>query len=164
MTRQLILTSPPSRRPRRRGAGEMAGAAAADCAAVCCCAPCAVVDLAVLAVYTVPKGLIVKAVHKRRRRRMLKNNNNNNDLVLLQPQRSSSVVATDIAVGHMFSEEFFAKEKPDEVELENEMWARTYVSCDSRNNDSDNDVSVVAVLHSKRGFGFVSHLVHVGEF
>lgn len=133
MTHQVVV-----RANRRRGVGEVAGGAAADCAAVCCCCPCAVLNLVVLAVYKVPRGLVRKAAHKRRRR-FPKNN-----VVLLQPQRSSSVDVSDIAVGqpHMFGSVTHSdivmgptrledilkndpeNEKGEEEVLEKEMWAR----------------------------------------
>ncbi|TKY66997.1 hypothetical protein E2542_SST09888 [Spatholobus suberectus] len=125
MAHQVIVRGQPSRRHKRRGVGEVAGGAAADCAAVCCCCPCAVLNLVVLAVYRVPAGLVKKAAHKRRRRRLPKN-----DVVLLQRQRSSSVDASDIAVGPTRLEEFLKKEPEEEKEkiedegLEKEMWAR----------------------------------------
>ncbi|XP_027347578.1 uncharacterized protein LOC113858964 [Abrus precatorius] len=123
MTRQVVVVSQPAHSHRRRGVGEMTGAAAAECAAVCCCCPCTVLNLVVLAVYTVPKGLFRKAMDKRRRR--LISNSKKNEVVLLQRQRSSSTVSTDIPSEEAyFATEPAAAEKLESVALEKEMWAR----------------------------------------
>ncbi|KAG5021044.1 hypothetical protein AAZX31_06G288200 [Glycine max] len=136
MPHQVMVRSQPANGHRRRGVGEVAGSAAADCTAVCCCCPCTVVNLVVLAVYKLPKGLVEKAAHKRRRRMPKKNNTGDvkNGVVLLQAQRSSSVETLDIAVGPTRLEEFMKKEwedeekgkceKEEEEGLEKEMWAR----------------------------------------
>ncbi|RDX67242.1 hypothetical protein CR513_53908, partial [Mucuna pruriens] len=123
MARQFTAGPQPAHRPKRRGVGEAAGGAAAECAAVCCCFPCAVLNLVVLAVYKVPKGLARKAADKRRRRLPKKN-----DDVLLHPNRSSSAVANEVTVGSTRVEELFSQglenDKPEEDRLEKEMWAR----------------------------------------
>ncbi|PNX78539.1 hypothetical protein L195_g034517 [Trifolium pratense] len=122
---------PPSPTPRkRRGVGEMAGGAAAECTAVCCCCPCAVLNVVVLAVYSLPAGLFRKAVYRRRRRRLMKNDAKvkKTDVVFLQSQRSS-VVDNDFRVDSLPLDERFkkdrsAEEKLEDVALEKEMWAR----------------------------------------
>lgn len=61
MTRNALLGSPAATpRPKRR-VGEVAGGAAAECAAVFCCCPCSVMNLVILTVYKVPRGLCRKA-------------------------------------------------------------------------------------------------------
>ncbi|KAJ1393802.1 hypothetical protein SESBI_34686 [Sesbania bispinosa] len=128
MIPQVIVRSQPAKRPQRRRVGEMAGGATAECAAVCCCCPCAVLNFVVLAVYTVPKGLVRKAAH-RRRCRLMKNGVNckKNGVVMLQQQ---SAVASDIATSPTVPlEDYLAKERAAEenseaVALEIEMWAR----------------------------------------
>jgi len=133
MTTSHALThSRPTPRGKRRGVGETVGSAAAECAAVCCCCPCTVLNVVVLAVYSVPTALFRKAVHRRRRRLMKNNNvnvkkNNVNDVVLLQSQRSSSVAGNDIKIDSLeehFVKDRAAEEKSKEVALEKEMWAR----------------------------------------
>jgi len=52
---------------------EVAGGATAECAAVCCC-PCALVNLAVLALVKLPAGLCKKAVKKMKRKRKGRSN------------------------------------------------------------------------------------------
>ncbi|XP_048429338.1 uncharacterized protein LOC103967087 [Pyrus x bretschneideri] len=73
MTRDPLFQSPKLTRPpprEKRRVGEVAGGAAAECAAVCCCCPCSVMNLLILAVYKVPKGLCMKAwAHRKRKRR-----------------------------------------------------------------------------------------------
>ncbi|XP_068327723.1 uncharacterized protein [Pyrus communis] len=75
MTRDALLQSPPLTRPpprERRRVGEVAGGAAAECAAVCCCCPCSVMNLLILTVYKVPKGICRKALaHRKNKRRCL---------------------------------------------------------------------------------------------
>ncbi|XP_020234227.1 uncharacterized protein LOC109814259 [Cajanus cajan] len=112
-------------RPPRRAVGEVAGGAAADCTAVACCCPCTVLNILVLAVYKLPKGLVLKAARKRRRRLTKNNNKNINDVVLLQPHRCS----TDITFGSARLEEFLKSDKAHDQDeyvqgLEKEMWAR----------------------------------------
>ena len=133
MTTSHALThSRTTPRGKRRGVGETAGSAAAECTAVCCCCPCTVINVVVLAVYSVPTALFRKAVHRRRRRLMKNNNvnvnvNKNNDVVLLQSQRSSSVSGNDIKIDSLeehFVKDRAAEEKSKEVALEKEMWAR----------------------------------------
>ncbi|KAK7404886.1 hypothetical protein VNO78_05924 [Psophocarpus tetragonolobus] len=131
MAHQVVFHPQPSHRHRHRGVGEMAGGAAADCAAVCCCVPCTVINLLVLAVYKVPKGLVKKAAHKRRRRLPKTNvvGDHRNDIVLLYPQTSSSIDVTEFVVGSTRLEEFLKKQTENENEnenegLEKEMWAR----------------------------------------
>ncbi|CAJ1979075.1 unnamed protein product [Sphenostylis stenocarpa] len=124
MVHQVIVPPQPVNDRRRRGVGEVAGGGAAECAAVCCCFPCVVVHLAVLAVYKVPKGLVLKAARKRRRRLLKNKNKENSDIVVWHPRRPSSVDA----VGSTRLEEFL-KQFPDEMDeeeegLEKEMWAR----------------------------------------
>ncbi|CAL0333938.1 unnamed protein product [Lupinus luteus] len=119
---------------RTRRVGEMAGGTAAECAAVCCCCPCAMVHFAVLALYTVPKGLLKKAVMKKRskRQRSLEENTNNNknknknNVVVFSQQKQQRIVNIDnvILVGPTTVEEYMAKEVTEAVALENEMWAR----------------------------------------
>ncbi|KAL2328380.1 hypothetical protein Fmac_021807 [Flemingia macrophylla] len=108
-------------RPRRRRVGEVAGGAAADCTAVACCCPCAVLNILALAVYKLPKGLVLRA----RRRRFTKNKTA--DAALLQPHRCGS----DLMVGSTRLQEFFIKGEKvvvvhdDDLDtLEKEMWAR----------------------------------------
>nr|XP_011461807.1 PREDICTED: uncharacterized protein LOC105350703 [Fragaria vesca subsp. vesca] len=61
MTRKGLLESSPSTTRSKRRVGEVAGGAAAECAAVCCCCPCSMMNLLILAVYKVPRGLCRKA-------------------------------------------------------------------------------------------------------
>ncbi|GAU41664.1 hypothetical protein TSUD_272480 [Trifolium subterraneum] len=121
---------PPSPTPRkRRGVGEMAGGAAADCTAVCCCCPCAVLNVVVLAVYSLPAGLFRKAVH-RRRRRLMKNGAKikKNDVAFMQSQRSSFVDndfrVDSLPLDERFKKDRSAEERLEEVALEKELWAR----------------------------------------
>ncbi|CAL0319969.1 unnamed protein product [Lupinus luteus] len=84
----------------------MAGGTTVECSAVCCCCycyyPCVMVHFAVLALYTMPKGLSKKEVMKKRSKRqrsleentnknnnknMNKNNNNNNIVVFSQQKQ-----------------------------------------------------------------------------
>ncbi|XP_019453805.1 PREDICTED: uncharacterized protein LOC109355230 isoform X2 [Lupinus angustifolius] len=104
---------------RTRRVGEMAGGTAAECAAVCCCCPCAMVHFAVLALYTVPKGLLKKAVMKKRskRQRSLEESTNKNK----NKNKNNNVV---VFVGPTLLEEYMAKEVTEAVALENEMWTR----------------------------------------
>ncbi|KAL0708098.1 hypothetical protein Bca4012_074524 [Brassica carinata] len=52
---------------------EFCGGTTASCAAVCCCCPCGLVNLLVLAVYKVPRGICRRALRIRRRKHLVKN-------------------------------------------------------------------------------------------
>ncbi|XP_057752081.1 uncharacterized protein LOC130970112 [Arachis stenosperma] len=118
MSRQVIVVSnPPS---RRRRACEVAGGSAAECAAVVCCCPCAVINLAVLAIYRVPAGLVRKALHKKKRHRMLRDSKN--DVVLLRHQRSSGLAPSFDSLP--VSVEPRPVEEKEVWPMEKEMWAR----------------------------------------
>ncbi|KAG2305841.1 hypothetical protein Bca52824_025589 [Brassica carinata] len=52
---------------------EFCGGTTASCAAVCCCCPCGLVNLLVLAIYKVPRGICRRALRIRRRRQLVKN-------------------------------------------------------------------------------------------
>ncbi|XP_057955947.1 uncharacterized protein LOC131149494 [Malania oleifera] len=68
--RQPLLANRPGNPPKeKRTVGEMAGGTTAECAAVCCCCPCGLMNLLVLAVYQVPKGLWRKCNLRRQRRK-----------------------------------------------------------------------------------------------
>ena len=128
MSSKVLIHPQPTHRRQRRGAGEMAGGAAAECTAVCCCCPCAVLNVLVLTLYSLPTGLFRKAV-RRRRRRLTQNgvNEKKNDIVILHPQRSSSVVGNELRVDsledHVVKDRAVEK-KSEEIALEKEMWAR----------------------------------------
>ena len=51
---------------------EFCGGTTASCAAVCCCCPCGLVNLLVLAVYKVPRGICRRALRIRRRKQLVK--------------------------------------------------------------------------------------------
>ncbi|KAB2629473.1 hypothetical protein D8674_034268 [Pyrus ussuriensis x Pyrus communis] len=137
MTRDALLLSPPLTRPpprERRRVGEVAGGAAAECAAVCCCCPFSVMNLLILTVYKVPKGICRRALaHRRNKRRCLAAQKK----ALLQPRPNG------LAGGGLYSDddEFFRRASSysdgdvddrrgseDESEgadlLEKEMWDR----------------------------------------
>ncbi|CAN8259715.1 unnamed protein product [Cochlearia groenlandica] len=52
---------------------EFCGGTTASCAAVWCCCPCGLVNLFVLAVYKVPRGICRRAIRHRRRKHLVKN-------------------------------------------------------------------------------------------
>ncbi|XP_010497983.1 PREDICTED: uncharacterized protein LOC104775762 [Camelina sativa] len=52
---------------------EFCGGTTASCAAVWCCCPCGLVNLLVLAIYKVPKGICRRAIRNRRRKQLVKN-------------------------------------------------------------------------------------------
>ncbi|AAF02136.1 unknown protein [Arabidopsis thaliana] len=52
---------------------EFCGGTTASCAAVWCCCPCGLVNLLVLAIYKVPKGICRRAIRSRRRKQLVKN-------------------------------------------------------------------------------------------
>ncbi|KAF8088867.1 hypothetical protein N665_0528s0025 [Sinapis alba] len=52
---------------------EFCGGTTASCAAVCCCCPCGLVNLLVLAIYKVPRGICRRALRIRRRKQLVKN-------------------------------------------------------------------------------------------
>ncbi|KAL1204702.1 hypothetical protein V5N11_017318 [Cardamine amara subsp. amara] len=52
---------------------EFCGGTTASCAAVWCCCPCGLVNLLVLAVYKVPRGICRRALRNRHRKRLVKN-------------------------------------------------------------------------------------------
>ncbi|EOA29516.1 hypothetical protein CARUB_v10014493mg [Capsella rubella] len=51
---------------------EFCGGTTASCAAVWCCCPCGLVNLLVLAIYKVPKGICRRAIRSRRRKQLVK--------------------------------------------------------------------------------------------
>ncbi|KAA8550121.1 hypothetical protein F0562_001805 [Nyssa sinensis] len=69
---QPLLTPEPSPKDDKHRIGEVAGGTAAECAAICCCCPCGLMNLLLLAVYKVPKGLCKKALKKRKRQKVMK--------------------------------------------------------------------------------------------
>ncbi|CDY47923.1 BnaAnng09550D [Brassica napus] len=52
---------------------EFCGGTTASCAAVWCCCPCGIVNLVVLAVYKVPRGICRRALRSHRRKQLVKN-------------------------------------------------------------------------------------------
>ncbi|XP_056856896.1 uncharacterized protein LOC130506288 [Raphanus sativus] len=52
---------------------EFCGGTTASCAAVWCCCPCGIVNLVVLAVYKVPRGICRRAIRSHRRKQLVKN-------------------------------------------------------------------------------------------
>ncbi|KAG2318000.1 hypothetical protein Bca52824_021122 [Brassica carinata] len=52
---------------------EFCGGTTASCAAVWCCCPCGIVNLLVLAVYRVPRGICRRALRSHRRKQLVKN-------------------------------------------------------------------------------------------
>ncbi|MED6190018.1 hypothetical protein PIB30_101661, partial [Stylosanthes scabra] len=114
----IVVRNPPS---RRRRVCEVAGESAAGCAAVVCCCPCTVINLAVLAVYKVPVGLVRKALHKKKRQRMLRDSKN--DVVLLRHQGSSGMSSSFDSLP-VLVEPKLVEEKQEGWPMEKEMWAR----------------------------------------
>ncbi|CAH8356716.1 unnamed protein product [Eruca vesicaria subsp. sativa] len=52
---------------------EFCGGTTASCAAVWCCCPCGIVNLVVLAVYKLPRGICRRAIRSHRRKQLVKN-------------------------------------------------------------------------------------------
>ncbi|KAJ1432911.1 hypothetical protein SESBI_06455 [Sesbania bispinosa] len=79
MSKKVILEPVPSSAHRRQPllrqrqgsgtAGTRLGEAVGGTAAVCCCGPCALANIAYLAIYKVPASLCQKALNKRKQRR-----------------------------------------------------------------------------------------------
>ena len=120
--RQPLLENYPS--IMRRSMAEVAGGTTADCAAVCCCAPCAVVNMVVLAVYKVPAGLCRKAIRRRRHRRLMKKGG--------LPARRCGCdeeffelhsIASHVSMASAFDS---LPEDKEVIELEKEMWDKFY--------------------------------------
>ncbi|XP_019156727.1 PREDICTED: uncharacterized protein LOC109153292 [Ipomoea nil] len=113
---------------RRPSLGEVAGGTTADLAAVVCCCPCVLVNMVVLAVYKVPKGVARKALGSKRRRRLLKkggrserqqsssDGDDDSELQIVQVSSSSSAVSSGLSLDS----------DKDVVELEKEMWEKFY--------------------------------------
>ncbi|XP_021800058.1 uncharacterized protein LOC110744399 [Prunus avium] len=133
MTRNSSFESPPSTRPSPREkhrVGEVAGGAAAECAAVCCCCPCSVMNLLILTVYKVPRGLCRKAwAHSKKKRRRVAQKKG-----LLQPRPNGLaggvLYKDDVDVKRDADDDGDVKKSDAESEgadlLEKEMWARFY--------------------------------------
>lgn len=108
---------------RKASFGEVAGGTTADCAAVCCCCPCVLVNLVVLAVYKVPKGVCRKALGSKRRRRLMRkvgwperqlSFSDDSELQIYHISSSTSAVSSAM------------ESDKDVVELEKEMWDKFY--------------------------------------
>lgn len=133
MTRNSSFESPPSTRPLprdKRRVGEVAGGTAAECAAVCCCCPCSVMNLLILTVYKVPKGLCRKAwANTKKKRRCVAQKKG-----LLQPRpkglAGGVLFGDDMDVNRYADNDGDEKKSDAESEgadlLEKEMWARFY--------------------------------------
>lgn len=102
----------------RNRVGEVAGGTAAECAAVCCCCPCTVVHLIVLAVYTLPTGLLKKALRKSKRKRGKKRKNK----ISCSSEKKNQWTTIAQNVETTTSDE--SERGEDTLELDSEMWDR----------------------------------------
>ncbi|CAE6088278.1 unnamed protein product [Arabidopsis arenosa] len=100
---------------------ECCGGTTASCAALCLCAPCSVVNLVVLAVYKLPRGLCRRAIRRIRRRRLAKKE-------CLESGELGKVGSSQFAVHPLESRDDEEEEEEDEavIALEKEMWSRFY--------------------------------------
>ncbi|KAK6926485.1 hypothetical protein RJ641_008204 [Dillenia turbinata] len=105
-------------KPRKR-VGEVAGGATAECAAICCCCPFTVMNLLVLAMYKVPKGLCKKAWIKRQKRQRTRRQQagGGSTTPCLADQEAAETVRGDVEKSEALS-------KNEEDDLEKEMWNR----------------------------------------
>lgn len=104
----------------RNRVGEVAGGTAAECAAVCCCCPCTVVHLIVLAVYTVPTGLLKKVLRKSKRKRLLGKKRKNKISSSSEKKNQWTTIPQNAET--ITSDESEGDE--DTLELDSEMWDR----------------------------------------
>lgn len=121
---------------RRASFGEVAGGTTADLAAVCCCCPCVLVNLVVLAVYKVPKGVARKALGSKRRRRLLRkagrkpesqvsSSDDDSELQIYHIASSAASAVSGSLVSSNLVSSTLESDK-DVVELEKEMWEKFY--------------------------------------
>ncbi|EOA22748.1 hypothetical protein CARUB_v10003460mg [Capsella rubella] len=106
---------------------ECCGGTTASCAAICLC-PCSVVNLVVLAVYKVPRGLCRRALRRMRRRRLAKKmeSSESGDC----EKKLGKVGSSQFAVHPLGSKDEKEEEEEEDDEaviaLEKEMWNRFY--------------------------------------
>lgn len=119
---------------------ECCGGTTASCAALCLCGPCSVVNLVVLAVYKVPRGLCRRAIRRMRRRRLAKKellesgdcekklSKVGSSQFAVHPLESKDEDGLHKTVSTMGLTEEEEEEEEDEavIALENEMWNRFY--------------------------------------
>ncbi|KAF3589634.1 hypothetical protein F2Q69_00031899 [Brassica cretica] len=103
---------------------EFCGGTTASCAAVCCCCPCGLVNLLVLAVYKVPRGICRRALRIRRRKHLVKNR-------ILPPLPTNGRVFqnSEFAIHPVDSNDVSDEDDEDDeavLALEKEMWNRFY--------------------------------------
>uniref|UniRef100_A0A7N1A7T6 Pollen preferential protein n=1 Tax=Kalanchoe fedtschenkoi TaxID=63787 RepID=A0A7N1A7T6_KALFE len=115
---------------------EVAGGTAAECAVICCCCPCGILNLAFLALYTLPAGICRRMLRKKRRQqqRLLKKG--------LVPRRRScscgcegaqadrQVYPIGMAVVSTSNDEAEMEEEVEKevMRLEKEMWDTFYTT------------------------------------
>ncbi|XVE59701.1 hypothetical protein DITRI_Ditri05aG0067300 [Diplodiscus trichospermus] len=140
MTRQVLMRSPhvtrrqplwlpeePKTTRKGKKYGEVIGGTAAECTAVFCCCPLSVVDLLVLGLYKVPRGLCKKAWRKRKRQRLMRKTQIWLGPAKGTPTRADFEAEMERIVGKGAGGD---DDKDDEctaaVDLEKEMWDRFY--------------------------------------
>uniref|UniRef100_A0A7N0UUH6 Pollen preferential protein n=1 Tax=Kalanchoe fedtschenkoi TaxID=63787 RepID=A0A7N0UUH6_KALFE len=109
---------------------EVAGGTAAECAVLCCCCPCAILNLAFMALYTLPAGIC---------RRMLRNMRGRKQRLLkkkgLVPRRRCTCgcegtqadrLVYPVGTAATFDEVEKLKEEKEVMNLEKEMWDTFY--------------------------------------
>lgn len=106
---------------QRNRIGEVAGGTAAECAAVCCCCPCTVAHLVVMAVYTVPTGLLKKALKKTKKRLLGKKRKNK---ISSSSEKKNQWTAISQNVENTTSDESDGDKDTTSLELDSEMWDR----------------------------------------
>jgi len=102
---------------------ECCGGTTASCAALCLCGPCSVVNLVVLAVYKLPRGLCRRAIRRIRRKRLAKKE------FVESGREFGRGGSSQFAVHPLESrDEEEEEEEEDEavIALEKEMWSRFY--------------------------------------
>ncbi|KAF3603110.1 hypothetical protein F2Q69_00038718 [Brassica cretica] len=102
---------------------EFCGGTTASCAAIWCCCPCGIVNLVVLAVYKVPRGICRRAIRSRRRKQLVKNG--------ILPPLPSDGKGERVQKAAAVAAELTTDEETDEEDeavlaLEKEMWNRFY--------------------------------------
>ncbi|KAM7528491.1 hypothetical protein LguiB_031901 [Lonicera macranthoides] len=117
--RQPLL---PEKSEKHKSIGEVAGGTTAECAAVCCCCPWTLVNLLILTVYKVPKGLCKKVIRKKKKKKLLKHRN----ALLMEQQEEKKKFGHDEKESDGEDREVDERGEKEAVDLDDEMWDRFY--------------------------------------
>ncbi|XP_011089214.1 uncharacterized protein LOC105170241 [Sesamum indicum] len=100
--------------------GSRIGEAAGGCAAVCCCCPCAMMNILILAVYRLPRGLW----RKKKRKRLLRKKRKSSSEEMENQRKTNSSGGGGKEERESSTDDEELRGENDVVDWDNEMWGR----------------------------------------